>query len=70
MAGGYDGTKFYPEPTDKRSTLKLVDNESFEARALVSKLVLSRKYCQANFFNLLFFQATFHSKVSLHGWLG
>ena len=43
MAGGYDGTKFFPEPTDTRSTLKLVDNESFDARALVSKLVLSRK---------------------------
>ena len=37
MAGGYDGNKFYPETTDLKSTLKLVDgNECFERRTEVS----------------------------------
>ena len=37
MAGGYDGTKFYPESSDLKSTLKLVDgNECFERKAEVS----------------------------------
>merc|ERR1712117_597727 len=36
MAGGYDGTKVYPESTDYDSTLKLVNDEYFEERASVS----------------------------------
>ena len=36
MAGGYDGTKLYPESTDYDSTLKLVNDEYFEERASVS----------------------------------
>ena len=49
MAGGYDGSKFFPDPTDLSSTLKLVDDESFEMGADVSwpglsKLLLSNQY--------------------------
>ena len=36
MAGGYDGTKVYPESTDYDSTLKLVNDEYFEESAAVS----------------------------------
>ena len=36
MAGGYDGTKIYPDPTDYSSTLKLVNDESFEEGVEVS----------------------------------
>ena len=37
MAGGYDGSKLYPEPQDMQTTLKLVNDESFEKGAEVSK---------------------------------
>ena len=36
IAGGYDGTKLYPEPTDYSSTLKLVNEVSFEEGVQVS----------------------------------
>ena len=36
MAGGYDGTKFYPERPQYDSTLKLVNDEYFEESAEVS----------------------------------
>ena len=37
MAGGFNGNNFYPEPSDLKTTLKLVDaNECFERKAEVS----------------------------------
>merc|ERR1712241_1588568 len=43
MAGGYDGTKIYPESTDYDSTLKLVNDEYFEERA--SLPFTSKSHC-------------------------
>ena len=37
MAGGYDGTKIYPETTDLQTTVKLVNDESFEKGEVVSQ---------------------------------
>ena len=37
MAGGYDGTKMYPEPTDLKTTVRLVGDEGFEKGAEVRK---------------------------------
>ena len=36
MAGGYDGSKYYPDQTDYSSSLKLVNDESFEEGGEVS----------------------------------
>ena len=36
MAGGYDGTKVYPETTDLQSTLILVNDNLFEEGEKVS----------------------------------
>ena len=37
MAGGYDGTKMYPESTDLQNTVKLVNDQSFEKGEAVSQ---------------------------------
>ena len=42
MAGGYDGTKLYPDPTEYSSTLKLVNNGPFEEGVEVSLPSISK----------------------------
>ena len=60
MAGGYDGTKGYPDSTDYNTTLLLVNDKIFEEGEKVVKCVYLLKYINVTCF--AFFQLPFRSK--------
>ena len=68
MAGGYDGSKMYPEPQDMQTTVKLVNDELFEKGAEVS-MHMSGKIALLKDVTCIFYLVTFHLKVTLHGWI-
>ena len=72
MAGGYDGTKIYPEVPEYDSTLKLVNDGYFEERASVSyssswRLNYSNT-CQSFLF-LLFSYLSHHIHIAWLDWM-
>ena len=67
MAGGYDGNS-YPV-NDLDSTLKLVNDESFEMGAKVSCAVIQDVHSSKHdTYHLLL--ASLYIKVTLYGWIG
>ena len=70
MAGGYDGSQEYPEPTDLKTTLKLANeiiNEAFENGGVVSFHVMN--YSISQICHLATFPS-YPSHLSHIAWLG
>ena len=65
MAGGYDGTQEYPNPTDLNSTLRLINDESFVYAGVVSINVVKFQSIKTDLLYLL--AAALHIKITLHG---